>query len=184
MGNIHIITWKVSTSLVAWKGKTQRNGTQPFTEYAVLGGILVTVSHEVIQGVSRSWLCQCEALCNWRNWEPRLNPISWLYKNLALMRLKWLDWALSRRGGGRWHAGPSTLAWMSPSTTRLAFCQPFKLSVTRWTLSSGNRQWFLFRCLIILVNQIEPEQKVCSKQTMYLQIALFGGCTTLRRWSY
>lgn len=177
MGNIHIITWKVSTSLTVWKSKTQRNGTQPFTEYAVLGGIGVPMSQEVIQGVSRSWLSQCEAFCSLQNWELQLNPISWLYKNLALMRLKWLDCDLSRRGGGRWHTGPSILAWMSPSTMHLAFCQPSKLSVTSWTLSSGNRQWFLFRCLIILVNQIEPEQKVCSKQTMYLQIALFGGCT-------
>ena len=172
MGNVHIITWKVSTSLVVGKSKTQRKVLSLLWNMK-FGEASSCPSQEVIQRYSRGWPSPCEPFCSLWNRELHLLALSESCSNVT----KTIGLGSGQRGGGRWHTGPRMLAWMSPSTMCLAFCQPSKLSKTRWTLSSGNRQWFLFRCLIILVNQIEPEQKVCSKQTMYLQIALFGGCT-------
>ena len=60
--------------------------------------------------------------------------------SLGSKEIKMIGLGSEQKGGGRWHTGPCMLPWMSPSTMHIAFCQPFELSMTSWTLSSGNRQ--------------------------------------------
>lgn len=103
--------------------------------------------------------------------------IFWLHQNLALMRLKRLDWDPSRGVGADGTQVPACWPGCPPAQCVLPFASlPSCLRLVGHSPVVTDND-FLFRCLIILVNQIEPEQKVCSKQTMYLQIALSGGCT-------
>lgn len=129
-----------------------------------------------MQGVSGS--CPfCEVSLSLWSCELRMCLISWLSPKLALMRYKCLVWDLSRRGGADGIAVSPCWPGVPQHKCILPFASLPSCLWQGWLLSSANRQWFLFRCLIILVNQIEQAQKVCSKQTMYLRIGLHAGCT-------